>query len=81
MPPIENWSRLPTALRDHLVDRMRDRNISVQDLNHLRLWMETKPEVPEGSWYKDFGSFKLCGDGKYPKTFLLAGQAATGRKL
>lgn len=81
MPQIENWSRLPTALRDHLVDRMRDRNISVQDLNHLRLWMETKPEVPEGSWYKDFGSFKLCGDGKYPKTFLLAGQAATGRKL
>jgi hypothetical protein len=61
--------------------RMRDRNISLGDLNHLRLWMETKPDVPEGPWYKDFGSFKLCGEGKYPKTFLLAGQAATGRKL
>lgn len=73
-------SRLPAALRDHLVERMRDRNISLGDLNHLRLWMETKPDVPEGPWYKDFGSFKLCG-GKYPKTFLLAGQAATGRKL
>jgi hypothetical protein len=43
--------------------------------------METKPEVPEGSWFKDFGSFKLCGEGRYPKTFLLAGQAAAGRKL
>ena len=27
----------------------------------------------EGAWYKDFGSFKLCGEGRYPKTFLLAG--------
>jgi len=81
MPQIETWSKLPAALRDHLVDRMRDRNISVGDLNQVRLWMETKPEVPEGPWYKDFGSFKLCGAGKYPKTFLLAGQPAAGRRL
>jgi hypothetical protein len=57
---------------------MHDRNISLQDLNQLRMWMETKPAVPEGPWYKDFGSFKLCGEGKYPKTFLVAGQAAVG---
>lgn len=60
---------------------MRDRKISLQDLNQVRIWIESRPEVPEGSWYKDFGSFKLCGEGKYPKTFLLAGQAARGRKL
>ena len=81
MPRIETWSRLPPALRDHLIDRMRDRNISIQDLNQLRLWMETKPTVPEGRWYKVFGSFKLCGEGRFPKTFLLAGQAAAGQKL
>lgn len=81
MPQIETWSQLPAALRYHLVERMRDRNISLQDLNRLRLWIETKPEVPEGNWYKDFGSFKLCGEGKYPKTFLLAGQPAVGRRL
>jgi len=28
MPQIEIWSRLPTAIRDHLVERMHDRNIS-----------------------------------------------------
>jgi hypothetical protein len=60
---------------------MRDRKIALDDLNRLRLWMESKPEVPEGLWYKDFGSFKLCCEGKYPKTFLLAGMAATGNKL
>ena len=81
MPQIESWSRLPVALRDHLVERMRDRNISLEDLNQLRLWIETKPEVPERQWYKDFGSFKLCGEGKYPKTFLLGGQLAAGERL
>ena len=60
---------------------MRGRSISLEDLNQLRLWIETRPEVPEGAWFKDFGSFKLCGEGKYPKTFLLPGQAAKGRKL
>jgi hypothetical protein len=81
MPQIEKWTRLPPAIRDHLVERMHDRNISLDDLNRLRIWMETVPEVPAGPWYKDFGSFKLCGEGKLPKTFLLAGQIAVGHKL
>ena len=81
MPQITSWSHLPIAIRDHLVERMRDRKISLNDLNQLRIWIESKPDVPEGLWYKDFGSFKLCGEGSYPKTFLLAGQPATGQKL
>lgn len=58
-----------------------DRRITLSDLNALRLWMETQPEVPAGEWYKDFGSFKLCGEGTYPKTFLLKGQVGHGIKL
>ncbi len=81
MPQIESRSRLPAGIREHLVERMRDRNISLDDLNQLRIWIESKPIVPEGACYKDFGSFKLCGAGKYPKTFLVAGQAAIGEKL
>ena len=81
MPQIVTWSRLPPALRDHLIERMRDRNISIDDLNQLRLWIDGKPEVPPGPWYKDFGSFKICGEGNYPKTFLLRGQPAVGEKL
>jgi len=81
MPQIETWSRLPPTIRGHLVDRMRDRKIGVDDLNRLRLWIESKPDVPDGRWYKDFDSFKLCGEGKYPKTSLLPGQAAEGQKL
>lgn len=81
MPFIETWSRLPAAIRDHLIERMRDRNIRLEDLNELRVWLESKPTVPEGLWYKEFGSFKLCGDGRYPKTFLLPGRAVRGQKL
>jgi hypothetical protein len=81
VPHIESWAGLPAGIREHLVERMRDRNISVEDLNQLRIWIESRPVVPEGPWYRDFGSFKLCGEGKYPKTFLRAGQSATGDKL
>jgi hypothetical protein len=81
VPQIETWSRLPRAIREHLAERMRDRKVSIEDLNRLRLWIESKPDVPDGFWYKDFGSFKLCGEGKLPKTFLLARQAAKGERL
>ncbi len=81
MPKIATWSEMPAAVRQHLIERMHDRKIGLDDLNRLRVWLESEPDVPEGPWYKDFGSFKLCGEGKYPKTFLLAGQPATGTKL
>ncbi len=81
MPRIAPWDKLPPNVRQHLIDRMRDRAISLADFNQLRLWIETQPEVPPGDWYKDFGSFKICGRGSYPKTFLLPGQAANGAAL
>jgi hypothetical protein len=70
MPKLEQWANFPKKLRQHLIQRMADRSITIEDLNQLRLWVETNPEVPEAEWYKDFGSFKVCGEGPYPKTFL-----------
>ena len=75
------WSDLPPPLLDHLFDRLRQRHISADDLYALKLWRETDPEAPDGLWFKDFGSFKLCGEGQYPKTFLLKGQPARGQSL
>ncbi|HUU14669.1 MAG TPA: hypothetical protein VM182_13330 [Terriglobia bacterium] len=80
MPKIQ-WTNLPPALRDHLFERLRERKIGAEDLYALKLWRESDPEAPEGPWYKGFGSFKICGEGKFPKTFLLAGQAARGKRL
>ena len=64
-----------------LFDRVADRQIPAEDLYKLKLWRESEPEAPDGRWYKDFGSFKICGEGEFPKTFLLKGQAAKGRSL
>ena len=80
MPKIQ-WAGLPVDLRDHLIERAREREISFEDLYRLKLWRESEPEAPEGTWYKDFGSFKICGEGQYPKTFLLRGQPAKGREI
>jgi hypothetical protein len=44
MPKIELWSNFPSTLRQHLIGRMRDRSITLADLNRLRLWIESNPE-------------------------------------
>ncbi len=80
MPRIR-WTELPEALRDHLFERVRQREISAEALYELKLWRETDPEAPDGPWFKDFDSFKICGTGAFPKTFLLRGQAARGQRL
>ncbi len=80
MPKIQ-WTGLPPALRDHLFDRLRERKISAEDLYQLKAWRESAPDAPDGLWYKDFGPFKICGEGEFPKTFVLRGQMPRGQRL
>ena len=80
MPRIE-WTNLPDALRRHLFLRARERAIADDDLLALKASRESAPNAPDGDWYKDFGTFKICGSGAFPKTFLLRGQVAHGRRL
>ena len=80
MPKIQ-WANLPPALREHLFERLRERKITAEDLFLLKIWRESEPDAPDGPWFKEFGSFKICGEGKYPKTFLLRGQPAKGQRL
>jgi len=80
MPKIQ-WTNLPPPIRQHLFDRLAERKITAEDLYQLKLWRESEPDAPEGEWFKDFGSFKICGEGRFPKTFLLKGQAAKGKSL
>ena len=68
MPKIQ-WTGLPLALRNHLFDRLSERKITADDLYELKLWRESEPEAPEGPWYKDFGSFKICGEGNIRRRF------------
>jgi hypothetical protein len=58
-------------LWQHLLERVDERRIPLADLRRLQAWVKMEPYAPEGDWYKDFGSFKLCGSGEYPKTVLI----------
>ena len=64
------WRELPLNVRSHLLERLRDRSITEDDLYKLKFWLELSPDVPPGDWYKDFGSYKLAGRGQLVLTFL-----------
>jgi hypothetical protein len=80
MPKIR-WDRLPIAVKKHLLERLHDRSLTPADIMKLQSWIATAPDLPEGEWYKDFGSFKLAGEGEVPKTFLTKRQTAKGDEV
>ena len=80
MPRIQ-WTALPANVREHLLDRVRTRAINAGDLTALLAWINTKPDLPEGAWCKDFGTFKLVGLGAIPRTFLEKDQPCFGERL
>jgi hypothetical protein len=77
LPKIQ-FSDLPRGVWQHLLQRVDERRVSVNDLLLLQAWVRTNPLAPEGHWYKDFGSFLLCGSGKLPKTVLEKGMKPFG---
>ena len=68
-------------LWQHLLERVQEREISVNDLTKLQEWVKTQPHAPAGDWYKDFGSFKLCGSGEYPRTVLKKDMTPFGEQI
>ena len=78
---LHRWSEFPRPVKIHLSERLKDRRITGDDLDKLRVWIDSTPDVPEGDWYKDFGSFKICGRGPNPITFLDEHQAPWGYNL
>ena len=80
MPRIRRH-HLPPDLLDHLLDRVRSRNISAGQLGLMANWLDTEPEVPAGPWFKKFSGMTVCGEGELIKTFLQPGQIATGKEL
>ena len=80
MPKIR-FCDLPRALWQHLLERVQEREISIRDLTRLQEWVKSEPDAPEGAWYKDFGSFKVCGSGEYPRTVLTKDMQAFGQEI
>jgi hypothetical protein len=79
--PKIRFSDLPRGIWQHLLERVGQREISLVDLRRLQEWVKSGPWAPEGDWYKDFGSFKLCGSGEFPKTVLSKSMKPFGQKI
>ncbi|HUK17727.1 MAG TPA: hypothetical protein VLW65_14985, partial [Bryobacteraceae bacterium] len=58
-----------------------ERRIPLADLRRLQEWAKSNPAAPDGDWFKDFGSFKLCGSGEFPKTVLIKGMKPFGKEI
>jgi len=54
---------------------------SLSDLRRLQEWAKTGPHAPDGEWYKDFGSFFICGSGEYSKTVLAKNMVSFGEPI
>jgi len=80
MPKIRRLN-LPPALLKHLLDRIKDRQISAEQLGLLANWLDTHPEVPMGKWFKRFSGMTVCGEGELIKTFLTIGQLPIGHEV
>ena len=80
MPKIRRRN-LPPALLNHLLDRIKRREISSDQLGALADWLDTEPEVPDGKWFKRFSGMTVCGEGELVKTFLTSGQAPMGTEI
>jgi len=46
--PKIQWTNLPPALREHLFDRLAERQITAEDLYRLKVWRESEPDAPDG---------------------------------
>jgi hypothetical protein len=78
---IGEWDDFPPAVRRHLQQRVRERKISISDLQELAGWIGTKPDVPIGEWYKRFATFTVCGEGSMVKTVLEAHHEPYGTEM
>jgi hypothetical protein len=80
MPKIRR-TNVPPAVLAHLLDRRRKWSISSGEIAALADWLHSNPEVPTGQWFKDFGSFLVCGEGELVKTFLPKGRLPRGGEM
>jgi hypothetical protein len=79
--PRIRFANLPPAVWQHILDRVDERKITLEDLQKLQTWARSNPEAPAGDWFKDFGSFKICGTGELPKTVLMRHMKPFGAEI
>ena len=80
MPEVRRHA-LPHAVFRHLLDRVEERAIPAEQLGLLADWLDTKPIVPPGQWFKRFPEMTICGEGELVKTVLSKDQSPFGEEV
>lgn len=68
-----DYHKYPSAIKQHLILRFRDRRFSAGMAQELADWLRTRPIAPDlhespAGWHKKFSSFTVCGEGEFVKT-------------
>jgi hypothetical protein len=66
---------------EKLLDRVRTREITVDDLMAFNDWARVARQYPNGDWCKDFGTFKAVRKALELDSFLNKEQPCWGEKL
>jgi len=77
MPKIRRF-KLPQPLLIHLLTRMRQRNLSSEQIILLTRWLDSEPEVPERKWYKKFPASPSAAKANSSKPFCFLARRPTG---
>jgi len=80
MPKVRRHS-LPEPVFRHLLARIRQREISHDQLELFAQWLDSAPEVPAGQWFRRFPGMIVCGEGELVKTFLARTQTPLGEEV
>jgi len=80
-----NYHKYPAGIKQHLVERIRDRRFLPSMAQELADWLRTRPSAPDlkespAGWHKDFSSFRVCGEGEFLKTLFTIYSPGTLRK-
>jgi len=80
------YNKYPTSIKQHLIQRFRDRNFTSGMAQELADWLRTRPLVPDqlespAGWHKKFSSFTVCGEGEFLKTLFTIYNPGSPRKL
>lgn len=74
MPTIARWADFLPNLREHLVERMRDRSITLEDLNQLRLWIASDPKCLKAIGTRTSAPSRSAAKGDSPRPFWSKGR-------
>jgi len=80
-----DYRKYPAAIKQHLIERIRDRRFLPGMAQELAAWLQTRPSAPDwqespAGWHKKFSSFMVCGEGEFLKTLFTIYSPGTPRQ-